>query len=133
MEDAFRSLVVVRGSHNDGTFEELSPDLKGRCQAKKLASSAHQLDVRPNDHSDHRSALVLWNSRLVHQGHTFWPTLTQGFQPEVKVPRMKNVENEFEWKRSLDKKGYVVLADLLEPETVEQALAFLLEDIQPPS
>lgn len=126
---AFRSLVVVPRSHNDGTFQNYAKDELGRCQAKGEASRAIQLDIRPNANSKHQSAFILWNSRLVHQGATYAPYAKTGFRPPVQVPSMFDA-NADDWKVHLNREGYVVIKDLLESDNVKKALNFLLADIK---
>ncbi|CAE7268799.1 unnamed protein product [Symbiodinium natans] len=127
---AFRSLVVIPGSHRDGTFERLSSGgtAKTAVRNPSLVSRAVQLDPRPRQGHAHQSALLAWDSRVVHQGHTYSPHAT-GWNPPLMVPEFFSTK-EKSWKSSLAEEGYVVLTDVLAADAVSEALQLLLRDLQ---
>lgn len=132
----FRTLVVVPGSHNDGTFEHLcgagGRQAQGdvRCVDRDVAKRAVQLDLRPDSVSNsHRSLLITWDSRLVHQGHTHMAGMS-GFNPPLFRPQFIPAADDTAWLGSLEHNGYATIADVLPPEDVTKALELLLCDLQ---
>mmetsp|Transcript_3903 Transcript_3903/g.7871 ORF Transcript_3903/g.7871 Transcript_3903/m.7871 type:complete len:543 (+) Transcript_3903:45-1673(+) len=132
----FRTLVVVPGSHTDGTFEHLcgagSRHAQGDvwCVDKSVAKRAVQLDLRPDPGSNgHRSLLITWDSRLVHQGHTHMAG-TSGFNPPLFRPQFIPAADDAAWLGSLERHGFATIADVLPPEDVTKALELLLCDLQ---
>ncbi|CAK9010920.1 Hypothetical protein (Fragment), partial [Durusdinium trenchii] len=123
---------VVPRSHADGTYQRVrgSGGSGARVQvtSPSVAQRAVQLDVRPSPTTSHESAFIAWDSRLVHQGHTFAPGAA-GWNPPLKVPPFFSAENQG-WKRHLQEEGYVVIADLLESADVREALRLLLLDLK---
>ncbi|CAJ1461387.1 unnamed protein product [Effrenium voratum] len=119
--------VVVPRTHRDGTFE-----LLGGCKSARsvghLAQRAVQLDVRPTSEQPHESAFIAWDSRLVHQGHTYAPGAA-GWNPPLKVPAFFTADNPG-WKVFLQEEGYVVLTDVLQSGDVKEALRLLLQDLK---
>eukprot|EP00440_Ansanella_granifera_P048713 gb/GFBE01052779.1/.p1 GENE.gb/GFBE01052779.1/~~gb/GFBE01052779.1/.p1 ORF type:complete len:512 (+),score=83.36 gb/GFBE01052779.1/:1-1536(+) len=130
--EQFRSLVVVPCSHRDGTFESLcgSSHGTGKVQVKDpaVARRAVQLDLRPDLKKPHQSLFVAWDSRVVHQGHTH-VVGASGWNPPLHVPDVFALEDPT-WRQSLADQGYVVVADVLSPEDVQEALRLLLVDLQ---
>lgn len=132
-EKPFRTLVVVPGSHRDGTFERLSVagGESAPCKCKDAASRAVQLDVRPTAEAKHSSVWVAWDSRVVHQGHTHDPHAAPGgFAPKLHRPQLFQPEECDAWRAAVAEQGYVVVADPLPPEDVVKAMRFLLRDLQ---
>jgi len=132
----FRTLVVVPGSHTDGTFEQLcgagGRHAQGdvRCVDRGVAERAVQLDLRPDPGSNsHRSLLIAWDSRLVHQGHTHMAGMS-GFNPPLLRPQFIPAADDATWLGSLEHNGYTTIADVLPPKDVTQALDLLLSDLQ---
>lgn len=72
---------------------------------------------------------MAWDSRLVHQGHTYAPG-AQGWNPPLKVPAFFKADDPA-WKSSLREEGYVVLTDVIDSADVQEALRLLLRDLQP--
>eukprot|EP00439_Symbiodinium_sp_Y106_P008097 s56_g1.t1 len=136
IEMAFRSLVVVPRSHTDGTFQRLDGSLgstaKTAVRNPSLVSRAVQLDPRPRPSHPHESALVVWDSRTVHQGHTSstLPTSARApvWDPPVFAPKFFNTGDN--WRAFLKEEGYAVLSDILPGDAVAEALKLLLEDLQ---
>lgn len=128
----FRTLVVVPGSHADGTFERLTGSRggSGKVQVKDpaIARRAVQLDLRPSPSKPHGSLFIAWDSRVVHQGHTHRPG-ANGWNPPLLRPSFHELQDNA-WRKSLAREGFVVIEDPLPLEDVDEALRLLLEDMQ---
>jgi len=132
----FRTLVVVPGSHTDGTFKRLYGEGNNRgkvaCKDSSVARRAVQLDLRPHRDSEHESVLVAWDSRVVHQGHTHHPSAASqpGWDPPIHRPVLFRLEESQAWKQWMADKGYVAVTDLLSSADVTEALSELLSDLR---
>eukprot|EP00746_Dinoflagellata_sp_MGD_P000447 gnl/MRDRNA2_/MRDRNA2_100801_c0_seq1.p1 gnl/MRDRNA2_/MRDRNA2_100801_c0~~gnl/MRDRNA2_/MRDRNA2_100801_c0_seq1.p1 ORF type:complete len:540 (+),score=86.91 gnl/MRDRNA2_/MRDRNA2_100801_c0_seq1:54-1673(+) len=132
-EQSFRTLVVVPESHRDGTFERLSAagNEGVACSCPKVAARAVQLDVRPTTEENHSSVWVAWDSRVVHQGHTYDPhAASGGFTPLLHRPKLFRAEESNAWRASVADEGYVAVVDPLPPRDVIEAMRLLLCDLQ---
>eukprot|EP00747_Dinoflagellata_sp_TGD_P195828 gnl/TRDRNA2_/TRDRNA2_65080_c0_seq1.p1 gnl/TRDRNA2_/TRDRNA2_65080_c0~~gnl/TRDRNA2_/TRDRNA2_65080_c0_seq1.p1 ORF type:complete len:576 (-),score=75.36 gnl/TRDRNA2_/TRDRNA2_65080_c0_seq1:42-1769(-) len=131
----FRTLVVVPRSHIDGTFERLcgasgvAATGQVKCKEKDIAQRAVQLDFRPGPRRQQRSLFVVWDCRVVHQGHTH-ALGARGWNPPLRRPHLFEPEEDRAWRHSLAQEGYVAVADVLPEEDVSEALSALLRDLK---
>lgn len=153
--DCERCTVVVPRSHTDGTYAAIMKRPEVRLATKPKAGEAHFvklgrhagvearsrcLVLRPplGKSLPHHSVLLLWNSRLVHQGHTMvganQPRAANGsanapFDPEILHPKLFDMENK-SWLGHLQREGFVALRNVLGKVDVDNVLSHLLKDIQ---
>jgi len=153
---AQRSLVVVPGSHHE--YAQIANELRERRERSvtdksvkvpkghgvKLAdvypagspknrdysAAARQLAIRSS--CSGTSAMLIWNSALIHQGTLSFDNrhliTRDAFVPPLQVPPTFAAKDTANWREYLDKEGYVVVRDVLE-DGLDSYLKALLADI----
>lgn len=160
----FRTLVVVPRSHSDGTYTRLMKIAKDRrffnknaakqfrvgklvsdrCSGRDLCHRARALDLRPDAEKGQSctSLWVVWDSRLVHQGHTVesadWDPLglsgegkrPKDFKPTIFGTKRFSISDRNGWTQHLRNEGFAVIRNPLSNAEVTEATKYLLGDIQ---
>jgi len=152
-QDCERCTVVVPRTHRDGKYAVVlkrgSVGMKKRIGEDHFVKLGRDADVERRARAlllrpemgkplPYHSVLVLWNSRLLHQGHTIIretqpkaPDNSKNapFNPENLNPTLFHMDDPL-WLGHLQREGYVVIRNVLQKTDVKKALDHLLEDIR---
>ncbi len=121
-----KSIIIPTG-HGVKVWEIWS---RSSQKVREYEQQARQLDIRSMCQGT--SCMLLWNSAMLHQGTVSIKPGTlvkkEAFVPRLLTPSVFPVDATEEWRRHLEKEGYVILRNVL-GEKMDTYLECLLEDI----